>query len=332
MTYAFSAAVALLATAPTPAEPAPPSQEDSHLKRALNALSEADFDLCLREVDAGVKAPPQDDRTLAELFLARARCLAALQRFGAVEAALTQALEHDPEARLDPKRVLPTLVVTLDSLKVRLRGDLEVQVRTPGALLAIDGEEVGPAPLRRSVGIGRHHVVAHSRDGVQTAAEDAVVRPNQATPLVLALPPRPPPVDELVPFPPDPTVQLQIDLLGAFDPINGFSLGGGPTVRGTYWFAGLHGAMAAFPSVDAQVGGRLPRLVGPFGLFAHLDGTVLLLSSKSVLGGGVAGGLIVTATPDIEVFAEGGARLYSNAPFSSPGVATLSTGIRIRVL
>jgi hypothetical protein len=331
MTYALSAVVALLAAAPTPAEPPPPSAEDSRLKRATAAFSDADFDLCLREVDAGVKGSGADDHTLAELFLTRARCLAALQRFGPVEEALTHALEHDPEARLDPKRVLPTLVVTLDSLKVRLRGELNVQVRTPGALIAVDGEEIGAAPANRSVAIGRHHVVAHSPDGVQTVAEDAVVRPNRTTPLLLALPPRPVlPSD--VPLPPDPPVQLQIDLVGAFDPINGFALGAGPAVRGTYWFVSLHGAMASFPSVDAQVGGRVPHLVGPFGLFAHLDGTMLFLSTRSVLGGGAAGGLIVSATPDVEVFAEGGARLYSNAPFGSPGLWTLGTGVRIRVL
>jgi hypothetical protein len=329
MTFALSAAVVLLA-----AEPTPPDEGSAHLKRALSALSEADFDLCLREVDAGVKRSGEEDRTLAELFLTRARCLAALQRFGPVEDALTHALEHDPEARLDPKRVLPTVVVTLDSLRVRLRGTLEVQVRTPGALIAIDGDEIGAAPARRSVSIGRHHVVAHSPDGVQTAAEETIVRPNQTTQLLLTMPPRPaaPPAEDTVPLPPEPVVQLQLDLLGAFDPINGFALGGGPAIRGTYWFASLHGAMASFPSLDVQAGGRLPYLVGPFGLFAHLDGTMLFLSSSNVLGGGAAGGLIISATPELEVFVEGGARVYSTAPFSSPGVATLGTGVRIRIL
>lgn len=323
----FATATLLLTLAGAPGVPGPDS---AALKEALSAFDNADFDRCLQVTEHGAQSS-RDDAVIAQLYLTRGRCYAALQLFDKVEDAFTHALDHDPEARLDPKRVLPTLVVLLDSLRVRLHGTLAVDV--PNAIVSVDGNEVGPTPLNTPVAIGRHHVSAHTPGGGEAAEGEAVVRPNRTTHLELHLAPvtaaTHPGERPVVAAEPDP-LQLDVDAVARFDPLNGFGAAAGPSVRGSYWIAALHGGGGLFPSLDLELGLRAPRVVGPVGLFASAHG-LLLFSAAVQAGFGGAAGLMVSGGERFEVFAEAGGHAYFGAG-PQPTFLTVGAGVRIRVL
>jgi hypothetical protein len=310
---------------------APPTLSDDagrRLQAAQSALGDGDFDTCLKEVSAGTPLT-QDDATLSQLYLTQGRCLGALQRYGQVEEAFSRALAHDPEARLDPNRVLPALVVMLDSLRSRLRGTLQVDSQPDSAQLEVDGVPKGPTPARILVPIGRHHVRARSSDSALVGEGDTVVRPNQTTPLRLTL------IRRVTSTPPpgaaEPPVALQLDVLGMLDPINGFAAAAGPSLRGHFWFAAAHASFGLNPGVDAQVGFRTPNVAGPLGAFAHADGRLLFLPSGTIPGAGGGAGIYVTASSRFEVFGQVGVTQYLTGPPQTT-LWTLATGVRIRIL
>lgn len=120
-----------------------------------------------------------DDALLAKIYLLRGQAYGAMRDLVSAESALADALEHDPEATLDPNRVDPSLVTMLAGLKQRLKGSLEVTSDRPDAKVALDGSLLGTAPVRATVGIGRHKVVVRSPDGRFGATEEVVVRPRR---------------------------------------------------------------------------------------------------------------------------------------------------------
>jgi hypothetical protein len=66
-------------------------------------------------------------------------------------------------------------------------GFLMVRTRPPGALVEIDGEPIGPSPLRRTVAPGEHRVRVVSPNGGRTRERIATVREGEETALEIDL-------------------------------------------------------------------------------------------------------------------------------------------------
>ncbi len=147
------------------------------LEQAQRLFGQGDFDPALRALDA-VVSDGGEPRTLARVHLLRGQIFAVRQDFVRAEEAFTRALESDARAELDPARVDPTIVKLLESVRSRLTGTLVAESTPVGAVVWLDGVEVGKTPLTLSVPVGNHTVEAGWADAPKQAA-NIVVRARQ---------------------------------------------------------------------------------------------------------------------------------------------------------
>ena len=148
------------------------------LQAAQAEFNRGNFQASLDDLEEASRET-NDDALLAKIYLLRGQAYGAMRDLVSAESALADALEHDPEATLDPNRVDPSLVTMLAGLKQRLKGTLDVTSDRPDAKVALDGSLLGTAPVHATVAIGRHKVVVRSGDGRFGASEEVVVRPRR---------------------------------------------------------------------------------------------------------------------------------------------------------
>lgn len=169
--------IAMLLTAPSSRSPRP--SEGTRLEQGTKLFTSGDFEGALRVLDAAA-LEGGDAATLERVHLLRAQCHAARQDFVRSEEAFALALDANPEATLDPGRVDPTVVKMLDSVRSRLVGTLLISSSPAGALVSVDGQVRGAAPLTLPVGVGRHRLEARWGDAEPALAE-VQVRPRRET-------------------------------------------------------------------------------------------------------------------------------------------------------
>lgn len=146
----------------------------ARIQAAQAELNQGDFQGALRILDAALEST-RDGALLAQMHLLRGEAYAAMRDLPAAEKALAEALEHDPEATLDPNRVDPALVSMLSGLRERLKGTLEVAADRPNVRITVDGKALGTAPVRTQLGLGRHRVEGRTADGRAASSDDVVV-------------------------------------------------------------------------------------------------------------------------------------------------------------
>ncbi|HEY8209060.1 MAG TPA: tetratricopeptide repeat protein [Myxococcaceae bacterium] len=165
---------ALLALSATPKKPG-----SSRLASAQAEFNRGDFAAALRDLDAAV-SETGDEGTLSRVHLLRGQCYGAQRDLVKAEEAFEKALENDPEAKLDPARVDPTLVSMLESLRDRMQGDLEVRTDRP-AKVHFDGKPIGLSPVKATVSIGRHKLEVHTGDGKYAASSSVIIAARKTT-------------------------------------------------------------------------------------------------------------------------------------------------------
>lgn len=183
MTAALAVTALLLAAAPSKA-PGAPGQDRYDAGRA--AFVEGEFEAALAELGAAAREAESDD-VLAQIHLLRAQCYAALPDNAKAEEAFTDALEYDPLVALDAAKVRPEVVAMLEQLRERLRAELKVWTDQPGSRVFLDGKEVGMAPLRRMVSLGRHRIEVKTIDGSHRGREEVLIHARQSHELKLSL-------------------------------------------------------------------------------------------------------------------------------------------------
>ncbi len=295
---------------------ATPAWAQDGLSEAARAFEQGEFERALQRLDQ-LSAEVRDDATLSRVHLLRGRCFAALQRFDQVESAFEKALEHDPEAKLDPNEVLPTVVAVLDGVRDRLKGVVDVSVDPETPLeVVIDGRPAGTAPVRSPLSIGRHRISARSPDGAELAFREVVLRAGQTERVVLALPTakepeRPVSSAPSAPLELGPTVALR----GIVDPTAGVAFDVGAGLGGRHWLVTGHFTLGGAPGVGLRAALRAPALLGPVGAHASLDGAMFFASPASPgVGGSV--GLSYPLGKWLGVFVEGsGLRFFDTGPF-----------------
>lgn len=159
--------------------------------RTSMAVAEGDFDSgefenALAELQNAILAT-EDHRQLAHAHLLRARCYSGLGDADAMRDAFTSALEHDPLIELDPDEVSPRLVDALEELKSTLMADISIRTNQPGALVLLDGKNIGVAPLRTKVPIGQHEFELRDPSGILSARQMALIRARQDHELYIPL-------------------------------------------------------------------------------------------------------------------------------------------------
>ena len=150
----------------------------ARLLTAQTEFNQGNFQAALKTLDLALDEA-SDDATLARIQLLRGQAFGAMRDLVQAEEALAAALEHDPEATLDPNRVDPSLVSMLSGLKGRMEGPIEVVTEKPGAKVAFDGKLLGSTPVKAKVNIGRHKLDVRSADGKSGATEEVVIYPKR---------------------------------------------------------------------------------------------------------------------------------------------------------
>jgi tetratricopeptide (TPR) repeat protein len=179
-----AAVVALTATLFAAVPPKAPGQAPFEAGQA--AFVEGEFEKALGALRSAA-SQAEDDSLLAQIHLLRGQCYAALPDDAKAEEAFTDALEYDPLAALDPKKVRPSVVALLARLRQKLRAELSVWTDQPGSRVFLDGRELGMAPLRSRVGLGRHQVEVKTIDGAFHGREVVVIHARQSHELKLEL-------------------------------------------------------------------------------------------------------------------------------------------------
>jgi hypothetical protein len=281
-----------------------------------------------------------------QVHLLRAQCFAALPDTASAEEAFLKALEIDPDAKLDPSRVRPSVVTMLEQQRAQAKGELKVSADQPAEIF-LDDQHVGPAPWTGQVAIGRHLLEGRMADGRMTGKTEAVVRARSTSDLALSfrgalLPPPPPlsPTEEPKRFG---GLDLLADVRLAIEPAPaGSSLAMAGEIGagvGTRNFVGsLHLGFAGQSFAMAVRGtGMLPRLVSIFGVHGSVDVPFVLLNGSLSPGLGGAVGVDAVVTRWLEPFVEVQYRHFFALPGTSTGGSysgdsvLIGAGVRLRL-
>jgi PEGA domain len=317
--------------AQSPATEAPGAPATAALEAGRTALAEGEFERAIAVLEAASRQT-LDDVLLGRIHLARGEAYAALQQYGAMEVAFAQALTHDPDIRLDPKRVDPKRVSLLEALRSTLRGQLDVEVIPAGANLILDERALGPAPWKGVVPIGTHSLEIVPSTG-QPVVLRVKVRPDRTErvrfefPVVEGAPsPAPAPVSAPSPI----AFAMQARAVTSVD--RPLALGGelGVQLGGKNFFGEINATAGSAYGVGVRVGARASRWLGPVSPRASLDG-FLVFAGGAVPGIGLSGGVELDFGKWIVPFAEISGRLLtpSSAFRSSAVVGTL--GVRVQL-
>lgn len=310
----------------------------ARLQAAQAELNQGDFQGALRILDAAVETT-SDAALLSRMHLLRGEAYAAMRDLPAAEGALARALEHDPEASLDPNRVDPALVTMLSGLRDRLQGTLEVTADRPNTRVSIDGKPAGTAPLRTQLGLGRHRVEGRTADGRAAGSDEVVVYHRKTARVALAL--KDVPGAARAPPPPSGGAPLLFgfgkpfaDLRLQFDPFQwneglGIEVGGG--LQSQFLRLGLN--LRVFPQFGFNPRGAfVVPLHESTRVFIELELPVLFVGGPApvafALGG--AGGLDFEVNRWLSVFAQLGARHFFVGVYESNRL-TLQGGVRLRL-
>jgi hypothetical protein len=296
----------------------------ARLAAAQADFNRGDFQSALRDLEVA-SAEATDDDVLSRVHLLRGQCFGAQRDLVKAEQAFEKALEADPEAKLDPTRVDPSLVTLLEGLRDRMTGELEVRTNRPARVM-YDGKPLGTAPLKASVAIGRRRLEAKSQDGRYSAAAQVVVAARKRTEVQLDLtesprtggeadsmvsaPPREGPASSLSLFGGRPLADLRVVVNGFnFFSAPGIEVGFGlewPYLRGSAHFR-------FFPNFGITPRGGLwvpivPQLRG----YAELELPILFPAGTNPggIGLGGAGGAEYFPNQWLSVFGEVGARYF----------------------
>ncbi|WP_224372544.1 PEGA domain-containing protein [Hyalangium versicolor] len=305
-----------------------PTGDARELDAALEALSEGDFESALAHVEAGLRQA-RDDASLAKLHLVQGEIHAALRRYEKMETAFSQALEADPDARLDPERVQPTVVKRFESLRERLRGELVIDTEPPGAELRLDGQLLGQAPWRGQVPIGTHSLEVGPGTGSSNTRVQVKVRPGRTEQVHVVVSASQEEAAEEGSDVSALTLGVQGRVALGLAPLSGVGMEAGAWLGGRYLHAELDATVGSRFGLAARLGAHAPELVGPVTLFVSLDGYAL--PSPAVLGAGLTAGASLPVSTRIEFFAElSGRWLSSNDSYDSTHLLG-TTGLRLRL-
>ena len=172
----------LAAAGPAQAE----TKADDLLQEGKRLYSLAQFEQALgvfqRAVVAGAGRV-----TLAQVHLYKGLCEAELGDKRKARKSLGAALDLAPDLALGPRKFKRSACKLLDQVRKSRRGRLRVEADQAGAVVKLDGKEVGTVPFEGEVPAGAHQLVVVSADGSLGYSGKIMVQPRVLNRMVLAL-------------------------------------------------------------------------------------------------------------------------------------------------
>lgn len=306
----------LLAAAPSPGD------GRARLAAGQAAFVQGGFDKAVVHLEeaAALAAKANDEPLLVEIHLLRGQCFSALSDGARAEEAFLQVLGIDPEAKLDPASVRPSVVAVLDKLRAEAKAELKVRSDAAGARVILDGADAGEVPFKAIVPIGRHRLVVTSPAGVASDPQEVVVRARQSHDIWVRLG-APAPAAEVASAPSPLRSLLFADVRAAVEPAppkgTGFAMAGelGAGIGGKHVAGSLHlGVGGRSFSAALRLTGLLPRLISIVGLHGSLDVPALVLDGGFVPGVGGALGADLAVASWMDLFVEAQYRHFFALP------------------
>ena len=101
--------------------------------------------------------------------------------------AFRASLEADPGLAFPREEIKESVIKLYDQVRASMKGTLTVKADREGALVLLDGKEVGAAPLNRELAVGRYTVLVRGKDGLHHKEAQALIRVGQSMALELKL-------------------------------------------------------------------------------------------------------------------------------------------------
>lgn len=326
--------------------------------KANLAVAEADFELgefenALAELQSALDAT-DEHKALAQIHLLRARCYSGLGNQESMRETFISVLEHDPLMELDPEEVSPTLVQFLKDLRETLKAEISVRTNLPGALVLLDGKNIGVAPLRTKVPIGSHEFELRDPGGVLFSKKKVLIRARQDHELYIPLEDAKSDQDDFISLadsssdldgnrvdvetdtmrgatgdragrPPYFLIDVRYTLGGAFGSApEGLTLDDDLRLTGVELGFGVSGrdllAMVAGTfdgstfGATVKFGFRLSRVFSVVGFQGSIDVPMVFPDGNFYLGAGASLGLNVALAHFLEIFLEGSYRYFFVTP------------------
>ncbi len=184
------AALALVLLVPLTALAAPRGKKSAPagdtLAAAKRAMAVGRFEQARKTLER-VYRQARSNAAKAEAMLLAGECAYALGRNDQALESFSRALRHDPLASLDPGRVSPSLIELLDEARRGVTGTLSVSASEPGCEVKVGGRDMGPAPLKTAMPVGRHQVEVVAADG-RSVVESTVIYAGKIVELTFRMP------------------------------------------------------------------------------------------------------------------------------------------------
>ena len=129
--------------------------------------------------EARARDATRDPRLLGKIHLYIGCNHAELGQDARAREAFAAALGHDPALDLDPQWFKPSLVKMFRQVRRGMHGQILVTAGAFGAVVLLDGREVGTAPFRGRASVGQHTVEV--RSGAVWEERTVVVAPGKLT-------------------------------------------------------------------------------------------------------------------------------------------------------
>lgn len=172
------------------------TEASAHFERGVALVDSGEMDQAIAEFEQAYRSRPHQD-----VLLNLAQAYSAVGRSVEAARALEQYLQGDTGKNVKRRQQAESLL-RLNRGRI---GTLELAVQPAGAVIAIDGTEIGPAPLpaQPTLVVGAHALVV-TLDGYEPAIRRVVIQGGAATAMSVELAPQVKPEPEPVAVPPPP--------------------------------------------------------------------------------------------------------------------------------
>ncbi len=160
-------------------------------QKAVFLISRARFDESVEHLGRA-RAATKDAALLGRIHLYLGINHSILGHPAKSDEAFRTALRHNPDLKLDPKRIKASIVKRFNTIRAS-RGELKVDADVQGAKVFLDGKEVGTTPYQVKLPAGQVQVRIHDPEGGQSHEQQVTLASGDAAQVTARLAPDAPP-------------------------------------------------------------------------------------------------------------------------------------------
>jgi hypothetical protein len=169
--------------------PTAESAEDL-LREAVQAQETAQFERSLKLLHRAREWAGSPE-LLGRIYLMLGVTYAIMEKEPDARQAFRDALTHTPDLRPDPAGLKPSILKLFRTVRREMQGQLVVTADQPGAIVLVDGREVGRTPLQLKVRVGAHRVEVRSAAGAPADTRRVIVSVGKQLAVSVTLGPLP---------------------------------------------------------------------------------------------------------------------------------------------